>query len=251
MPRPCGAARLAMPADLSVITVSFNDAPGLQRTLRSLAALAHKPREVIVVDGGSPPATLAQVPRWAEGLALTLVSEPDRGIYDAMNKGLARARGPLLHYLNGGDTVVGEPYAALSAPCRLAVTMHEPETGRRWQDDVKLAGLGYCHQGVVLPAGHRPYDLRYRLCADLDLLAELYPQGLQALPPVGAGPAGGGVVYTLGGQSSQRLAEVHAEVRAIARQRLPAARRWAVEAQLAAKSLVPRGLRRAVRAALG
>lgn len=239
-----------MPADVSVITVSFNDAPGLERTLRSLARLTHKPREVIVVDGGSPPATLAELPRWAEGLALTLISEPDRGIYDAMNKGLARARGRLLHYLNGGDTVVGEPYAAvaaLDAPCRLPVTMWEPETGRRWQDHVKLAGVGYCHQGVILPAGHRPYDLRFRLCADLDLLAELHPQGLQALPLA----AGGGVVYTLGGQSSQRLAEVHRELRAIARQRLPWRRRAVVAALLAAKSLVPRGLRRALRAALG
>jgi hypothetical protein len=234
-------------AELSVIVVSFNDAPGLERTLRSLSRLAHKPRDVLVVDGGSPPATLAEVPRWAEGLALKLTSEPDGGIYDAMNKGLARAQGRLLHYLNGGDTVVGEPYAELATPCRLPVTMWEPDTGRRWLDQVKLAGLGYCHQGVILPAGHRPYDLRFRLCADLDLLAELYPQGLQQLPMA----AGGGVVYTLGGQSSQRLAEVHRELRTIARQRLPWRRRAVVEALLAAKSLVPRGLRRAVRAALG
>ncbi len=234
-------------ADLSVVTVSFNDAPGLARTLRSLAALQHGPREVIVVDGGTPPEALAGLPQWADGLALTLVSEPDRGIYDAMNKGLARAQGTLLHYLNGGDTVVGEPYERLTAPCRLPATMWEPATGRRWQDRVKLAGLGYCHQGVILPAGHRPYDLRYRLCADLDLLAELFPAGLQTLPLL----EGGGVVYELGGQSSQRLAEVHAEVREIARRRLGPARRWAVEAQLAAKNLVPRGLRRALRAALG
>lgn len=239
-----------MSVDLSVITVSFNDAPGLERTLSSLAALAVRPREVIVIDGGSPPGSLAGVAEWAEGLALTLVSEPDRGIYDAMNKGLARARGRLLHYLNGGDTVVGEPYASLAArpaPCRLPVTMTEPGTGRQWQDTVKLAGLGYCHQGVLLPAGHRPYDLRYRLCADLDLMAELFPQGLQALPRV----PGGSVVYALGGQSSQRLAEVHAEVRQIARQRLGLRRRLAVESLLLAKSLVPRPLRRALRAAVG
>ena len=236
-----------MPADVSVITVSFNDARGLERTLRSLSRLAHKPREVIVVDGGSPPATLAELPRWGEGLALTLVSEPDRGIYDAMNKGLVHARGRLLHYLNGGDTVVGEPYATITAPCRLPVTMWEPETGRRWLDHVKLAGLGYCHQGVILPAGHRPYDLRLRLCADLDLLAELFPLGLQALPLA----TDGGVVYALGGQSSQRLAEVHREVRAIARRRLRWRRRVVVAALLTAKSLVPRGLRRAVRAAFG
>jgi hypothetical protein len=236
-----------MSPDLSVITVSFNDAGGLERTLRSLGALAHKPREVIVIDGGSPPALLAGIPQWAAGLALTLVSEPDGGIYDAMNKGLARAHGRLLHYLNGGDTVVGEPYAALSAPCRLPVTMREPGTGRQWQDTVKLAGLGYCHQGVVLPAKHRPYDLRYRLCADLDLMAELFPRGLGALPLA----QGGGVVYTLGGQSSQRLAEVHREVRNIARLRLGPARRLTVESLLLAKSLVPRGVRRALRAAAG
>jgi glycosyltransferase involved in cell wall biosynthesis len=108
-----------MPADLSVITVSFNDAPGLARTLRSLAALAHKPCEVIVVDGGSPPATLAELPRWAEGLALTLVSEPDRGIYDAMNKGMSHARGDFVIFLNADDRFAG-PTALAEAMAEIA-----------------------------------------------------------------------------------------------------------------------------------
>lgn len=236
-----------MTADLSVITVTFNDPAGLERTLRSLSALAHRPREVLVIDGGTPPALLAATGDWGHGLALTLVSEPDRGIYDAMNKGLARARGTLLHYLNGGDIVTGEPYAELSGPCRLPVTIVDPVAGRRWQDRVKMAGFGYCHQGLVLPAGHRPFDLRYRLSADIDLLHELFPQGLQALPLAG----GGGVEYALGGQSSQRLAEVHHEIRDIFARRGSLRQRAAVAAFLGAKSLLPRRLRRAVRAALG
>ncbi len=236
-----------MTADLSVITVTFNDPAGLERTLRSLAALAHPPREVLVIDGGTPPALLEAVPAWGRGLALTLRSEPDRGIYDAMNKGLALARGRLLHYLNGGDTVTGEPYAALPGPCRLPVSIVDPVAGHRWQDHVKMAGFGYCHQGLVLPAGHRPFDLRYRLSADIDLVHELFPGGLSSLPLVRTG----GVEYRLGGQSSLRLAEVHREIRDIFARRGSWRQRAAVAAFLGAKSLLPRPLRRAIRAALG
>jgi glycosyltransferase len=87
---------------ISVITVSYNSAETIADTLRSVAAQQHPDLEHIVIDGGSSDATLSLVAKYGSHVA-TLVSEPDRGIYDAMNKGLARATGDIVGFLNADD----------------------------------------------------------------------------------------------------------------------------------------------------
>jgi glycosyltransferase involved in cell wall biosynthesis len=87
---------------ISVITVCFNSGRTIGETLRSVRLQTHPLIEQVVVDGGSTDDTLAVVAR--EGLpGLQLVSGPDRGIYDAMNKGLALATGEVLVFLNSDD----------------------------------------------------------------------------------------------------------------------------------------------------
>jgi len=85
----------------SVVTVTKDDLNGLKRTWRSLAAQDFHDWEWIVVDGASGDGT----PDWLESLepGPDWSSEPDRGIFDAMNKGLDRARGEYVLFLNGGD----------------------------------------------------------------------------------------------------------------------------------------------------
>ncbi|MEW5233883.1 glycosyltransferase, partial [Citrobacter portucalensis] len=91
---------------LSIITVAFRNLEGIVKTHASLAHLAQAGDisfEWIVVDGGSSDGTSA----FLEGLSgehrLRFVSEPDNGIYDAMNKGIAMARGRFALFLNSGD----------------------------------------------------------------------------------------------------------------------------------------------------
>ncbi len=91
---------------LSIITVAFRNLEGIVKTHASLAHLAQAGDisfEWIVVDGGSSDGTSA----FLEGLSgehrLRFVSEPDKGIYDAMNKGIAMARGRFALFLNSGD----------------------------------------------------------------------------------------------------------------------------------------------------
>jgi glycosyltransferase involved in cell wall biosynthesis len=86
----------------SVVTVSLNSEPVLPRTLTSLEAQTIDDYEYIVVDGGSEDGTLELLQEHAD-LVDVLVSEPDRGIYDAMNKGLALARGEYLYFIGAGD----------------------------------------------------------------------------------------------------------------------------------------------------
>jgi glycosyltransferase involved in cell wall biosynthesis len=87
---------------VSVITVSFNSAATIADTMRSMAEQTWAEREHIVIDGGSTDDTL-RVVRAASRPPDVLVSEPDRGIYDAMNKGVARASGDIVGFLNADD----------------------------------------------------------------------------------------------------------------------------------------------------
>lgn len=87
---------------ISVITVSFNSAATIVNTLQSVAAQTYPDVEHIVVDGCSNDGTQALIERHAAGIA-TFISEPDNGIYDAMNKGIALARGDVIGFLNSDD----------------------------------------------------------------------------------------------------------------------------------------------------
>lgn len=87
---------------VSVITVCFNSATTIADTLRSVAEQRHPEVEHIVVDGGSSDSTLSIIAQTPNRL-VRLISEPDRGIYDAMNKGLALATGNVVGFLNSDD----------------------------------------------------------------------------------------------------------------------------------------------------
>lgn len=88
----------------SVITICYNDALHLERTLRSVAEQKETFPSIqyIVVDGASTDATPKLLAQYGETVDL-LISEPDKGIYDAMNKGLKAVRGDYVCFLNSGD----------------------------------------------------------------------------------------------------------------------------------------------------
>lgn len=87
---------------ISVITVSYNNCNTLVDTLNSVATQTHPDIEHIIIDGGSKDGTTTLLTQWQPRLG-AVVSEPDRGIYDAMNKGLARATGDYIGFLNADD----------------------------------------------------------------------------------------------------------------------------------------------------
>lgn len=91
---------------VSVITVCRNAAPTLEACLGSVAEQTWPAIEHIVIDGASTDGTPAILERWRSRLAV-LVSEPDAGLYDAMNKGVALARGAFVLFLNADDFLCG------------------------------------------------------------------------------------------------------------------------------------------------
>lgn len=88
---------------LTVITINYNNASGLERTLQSVFAQTFKGFEYIVIDGGSTDGSKALIEKNAANINYW-VSEPDKGIYNAMNKGIKAAKGEYVCFLNSGDT---------------------------------------------------------------------------------------------------------------------------------------------------
>jgi glycosyltransferase len=88
---------------ISVVTVCFNSEATIADTMRSFLEQRHTDKEMLVVDGCSTDRTLEIVNSFRAG-TIRIISEPDRGIYDAMNKGLAAYSGDAVGFLNSDDT---------------------------------------------------------------------------------------------------------------------------------------------------
>lgn len=179
---------------LSVITVTFEDPLGLRDTLQSISSLlGRRDCEVIVVNGSADSATAEILGRFP---GVKLIAEPDFGIYDAMNKGIAAASGDFLWFLNGGDKATFE---AMSADELLAILKNDPEVV--WLFGFKLSnrkrmiqrrprrakyllhGLPTSHQAMFFPYNSvreiGGYDLSYKISSDYYLAARLFAEGVQ------------------------------------------------------------------------
>ena len=113
---------------ITIITVAYNSARTIEDTIRSVLSQTHQDIEYIVVDGGSTDGTLGIVDKYRGKIARS-VSGPDKGIYDAMNKGLALATGEVIGFLNSDDF-----YAQNSAIETVAQAMQNSELGACYAD---------------------------------------------------------------------------------------------------------------------
>ncbi len=100
---------------LSIITINYNNAIGLKKTIKSVLSQTSQEFEYIIVDGGSndPSCEVMNNKQIVingktelNGISITCISEPDKGIYNAMNKGISLAKGDYVHFLNSGDWLV-------------------------------------------------------------------------------------------------------------------------------------------------
>jgi glycosyltransferase involved in cell wall biosynthesis len=87
---------------ISIITINYNNLEGLKRSMESVVNQTWQEFEYIVIDGGSTDGSAAYIESQSENLNYW-ISEPDKGIYNAMNKGIAKATGEYLLFLNSGD----------------------------------------------------------------------------------------------------------------------------------------------------
>lgn len=87
---------------VSIITVVYNDQKGITATMNSVCNQTYQAIEYIVIDGGSTDGTKEMIEAYPSGVSM-FISEPDHGIYEAMNKGIALATGEIIGIINSGD----------------------------------------------------------------------------------------------------------------------------------------------------
>ena len=173
---------------ISIITICYNAASTITRTLRSVSAQTYPNIQYLIIDGASKDNTLELVHELAP--EAEIYSERDKGIYDAMNKGLDRATGDYVWYVNAGDALVSPTTVEdlIRATCtgdslpdvlygdtRLIDAEGHDLGLRRLRPPHQLdwrsfrSGMLVCHQAFVAKRSISPhYDLSYRFSADVD-----------------------------------------------------------------------------------
>lgn len=171
---------------ISIITITYNAAGELTPTMKSVKEQSFTDYEHLIVDGASKDNTL-EIARTNGGNSLRILSERDRGLYDAMNKGLKMAKGKYVLFLNAGDAFHSADTlaaygreAAKGADIIYADTVIVDKdrrmTAPRHLSAPKLLsfhsfskGMLVCHQAFMVRKAIAPaYDLSYRFSADYD-----------------------------------------------------------------------------------
>lgn len=173
---------------LSIITITRDNRAGFDVTAASILAQRDQGFEWVVVDGASTDGTADHLRTLATPMPLRWVSEPDGGIYDAMNKGCALASGTFLLFLNAGDTLhdpdsvrrlremppdadLGFFAARYLYGSRLAYVRHPRRS--RW---AICHGVPACHQAILFRRAllqTHPYPVDYRICGDYHAVASI------------------------------------------------------------------------------
>lgn len=183
-----------IPKNLSIITINYNQAAGLESTIQSVINQSYKNYEFIVIDGGSQDGSNEVISRYKKHISY-VVSEKDKGIYDAQNKGIEQATGNYLLFLNAGDSLFDT--TVLEQVCSTAnnedliygnvalclnneVTQHLTQAPKLSPQFLFFDSV--CHQSIFFKSslfkkyGH--YNLNYKIAADYDFIFKLICDGI-------------------------------------------------------------------------
>ena len=179
---------------ISIVTINFNHLKDLQHTFSNVIAQTYQNIEYIIIDGGSQDGTVNFLEENTKYLSYW-ISEPDNGIYDAMNKGVKVARGEWIIFMNSGDlfsqentveqispylnrandVVYGGSESLVNDEYGYRVSLRQPENlSQIWHQ------IPTCHQSVFVRRelqSQYPFDISFSWCADHDFLARLYQLG--------------------------------------------------------------------------
>lgn len=167
---------------LSIITVNYNDAVGLERTIKSVVCQTFHNYEFIIIDGGSTDGSVDVIKKYEKQIDYW-VSEHDGGIYQGMNKGLRMAKGDYVNFMNGGDCYhamdVLDRIFSINTDADIITGTHEgsphPNVG---QDGVTMYDLytgAVDHQASFIRrevALRHPYDENFRIVSDWKFFIE-------------------------------------------------------------------------------
>lgn len=173
----------------SIITITYNASRWVEQTILNVLSQSYPHIEYIVIDGGSTDGTVDIIKQYASGISYW-TSEPDKGIYDAMNKGLEKASGDYVWFINAGDSLyTSDTVQSVASLVQKKKTLPDiiygetniiDEDGqslgrRRLKAPKKLTwksfrmGMLVCHQSFITKRTIAPlYNLKYRYSADFE-----------------------------------------------------------------------------------
>ena len=180
----------------SIISVVYNNHDGLKKTINSIINQTYHDFEYIIVDGASTDGSREVAKQYEDvfanfGIDYKIISEPDNGIYDAMNKGIDISKGEWLLFLNSGDSLASSDVLSLCELfCESSIDVIYGGTKYKFKNLVKLSGGGYmnelpqgmvfCHQSAFISSKTikiMKYDTRYKTAADYDFFLRCYSLG--------------------------------------------------------------------------
>jgi glycosyltransferase involved in cell wall biosynthesis len=178
------------PPLLSVITIVYNNKQLIESTILSVLNQEYKNIEYIIVDGGSTDGTVKIIKKYKDDIAV-LISEPDGGIYDAMNKGIKLATGEWVNFMNAGDAFYSNKTCNI-----VANEIKTTATDIIYGDFIAInhlnntellikakplsaiyKGMIFCHQSVFIKRkliSNYPFDTKYIIAADYNQILSLY-----------------------------------------------------------------------------
>ncbi len=178
---------------ISVVTVCYNAVRDIEKTILSVVNQTYPNVEYLIIDGGSTDGTMDIVNKYKDKIDV-IVSEPDKGIYDAMNKGIDRATGEWINFMNAGDEfakneviervvmdisnndnanlVFGPWYMVYNGHKRLITP------SPFFENTQKVKGMGFSHQAIFLDielAKKYKFDnKKFKIAADYNMINSIY-----------------------------------------------------------------------------
>lgn len=172
---------------ISIVTVSYNAVLTIEQTILSVINQTYPNVEYIIIDGGSTDGTVDIIKKYEDKIAYW-VSEPDKGIYDAMNKGVVVATGEWINFMNAGDIftdgdVIDKLFHQNIIINRVGIVFGDTlvvfrnrEKIVRFGDDTYHKIMPSCHQSIFCRRNllvSNPFDLRYKIAADYNFFFQL------------------------------------------------------------------------------
>ena len=172
---------------ISIITVCYNAIETIEQTILSVIDQNYTRIEYIIIDGESTDGTVDIIRKYSDHIAYW-ISEPDNGIYDAMNKGIAAATGDYIYFIGADDILLRSSIESLVSKIQNPGSIYYGNVVLEGCDAIyggkfskwKIIKQNIPHQALFYPAEimkKNPYDLSYPAFADWDLNMKLYTQG--------------------------------------------------------------------------
>lgn len=174
-----------MPPLISVVTICYNAKNDLEKTILSVLSQTYQDIEYIIIDGGSMDGTVDIIHKYSERL-FYWISEPDKGIYDAMNKGMDRATGSWINFMNAGDTFCDNEviknifgyndlsdYSVIYGDCYVSKLNQLQYLKASSMKKVHVQ-MPFCHQSSFIRKTRLRFSIDLKIAADYQMIYEYY-----------------------------------------------------------------------------